>query len=197
MRVTEVFRNAQFLAEFAALQPQKVEYFRHNHPDFVPQKWWNYQPTDSDGKALSRKLWQMNQEWLREAWQKYFEIGQFEIMRILTSVFDPDNLFDVIWPNRTRSRPTFATIDDMPEELYPYQEAVLYLREQNWRAALCERCKTLFVSAHNRQKYCGRVLNVEGETCFTLTRKEQKRADHAKHRRARNKRRRKSYTSSR
>jgi len=194
MRVTEAFRDAQFLAEFAALQPQSVENWRMNHPDFVPQKWWDYRPTDSKGKPQPRKLWQMNQEWLREAWRKHFNIGLFDLMRLITSVFDPDNLTDVMFG--VSERPTFATLSEMPEELYPYQKAVLYLKENNWRSALCERCNMPFVAAHNRQKYCGRTLNAEGETCFTLARKEQKRADHARHRRVRNRKRRKSYAAS-
>lgn len=185
MRATETFRNAQFLAEFAALQPHNVDYWRRNHPDFVPEKWWDYQPTDS-----KKRLWQLNQEWLREAWRKHFDIGQFELMRLLTSVFDPTNLTDVLLGSH--ARPAFATLSEMPEELYLYQKAVMYLREQNWRAALCERCEAPFVAGHNRQKYCGRILNADGETCFTLIRKQQKRADHAKHRRARNKKRRES-----
>ena len=195
MRVTQQFRNAQYLAEFAALEPQNVEYWRKNHPEFVPEGWWGYAPTDSMGKPLSTKLWQLNQEWLREAWQKHFNIGQFDMMRLMTSVFDPDNIDVIGRAFGKRVRPTFATLTDMPQEFYPYQQAVLYLKEQNWRAGLCERCKAPFVAGHNRQKYCGRE-NDEGETCFTLARREQKQRDHAKHRKSRNKKRREMYAAS-
>lgn len=46
--VTQVFRDAQALAKFSNLEPNEVEDFRHNYPDFAPQAWWDYKLTLSD-----------------------------------------------------------------------------------------------------------------------------------------------------
>jgi hypothetical protein len=191
MRLRDTLRYAQALAEFVNLQPRGVERFRRNESDFVPQSWWEYTPTDSNGKPSDKKQWRINQDMLREAWQKGFRIGQFELMGLLTSVFDPNNLTDVFLSSP--SRPTFATRNEMPEEMYPYQQAVMFLVEQNWRAMLCERCKAPFVATHNQAKYCSIVWNEEGDTCASLIRKEGQKQDREVHRDERNERRRKKY----
>src|ERR1700676_5576719 len=113
MQSKATFEAAETLAKFARLTPAGVEEFRENHKDFVPIVWWEYRVSSG------RPLWQINQEFLQEAWEKHFEIGQFELMGLLTSVFAPTWITDVMF--RTESRPTFATVTEMPEEFYPYQ----------------------------------------------------------------------------
>ena len=105
-------------------------------------------------------------------------------MRLLTSVFDPTSITDVMF--RTKNRPAFATITEMPEEFYPYQEAVLFLMNQKWRAWFCDKCGVPFVRGHNREIYCG-------ISCQTQTRNKQKRRDHERHRDVRNKKKREAY----
>jgi len=190
MRLKDKIRYAQALAEFANLEQQELARFRRNESDFVPQSWWDYRPTDSDGKPSDRKQWQINQGMLREAWQKQFRIGQFELMGLLTSVFDSNCLTDVMLSSP--SRPTFATRNEMPEEMYPYQQAVMFLVEQNWRAMLCKRCKAPFAATHNQAKYCSRA-NEEGQTCASIIRSKDQQQDRKDHRDERNERRRTKY----
>src|SRR6476660_790146 len=47
-KVTDSFRNAKILADFSNLDPSAPphdptypDYFRRNHPDFVPDAWWD------------------------------------------------------------------------------------------------------------------------------------------------------------
>jgi hypothetical protein len=134
--------------------------------------------------------WQMTQDLLREAWQKRFRIGQFELMGLLTSVFDPNFLTDVMLGSQ--SRPTFASRNEMPEEMYPYQQAVLFLAEQKWRAKCCKRCKTPFAANHSVGRYCN-TANENGQTCASLSRTEDKERDRLIHRAKRNARRRNKY----
>lgn len=190
MRLRDKIRYAQTLAEFANLELSGLERFRRNESDFVPKAWWDYQPTDSDGKPRDRKQWQINQEMLREAWQKQFRIGQWELMRLLTSVFDPNNLTDVMLG--ARNRPLFATLNEIPEEMFPYQQAVLFLVGHDSHAWLCERCKAPFFRTHNQGKYCS-VPNEEGQTCTSLARAEGQKQDRKKHRDERNTKRRMEY----
>ena len=180
-----VLGYAQALAAFAGLEPGDVNDFRKTHQGFVPPVWWEYRI------GAGQLLWRLNQEFLREAWEKRFNIGQFELMRLLLSVFDPTGTVDVIF--RTKERPAFATLSDMPEEFYPYQQAVLFLMEDKWRAQVCERCKTRFIAKHNRREYCYTVWNAAGDTCKILARRKDHKRDHEKHREERNRKKRGSY----
>ena len=180
-----VLGYAQTLAVFAGLELGDVNDFRKTHKGFVPPVWLEYRV------GAGKLLWRMNQEFLREAWEKRFDIGQFELMRLLTSVFDPTWTLDVIF--RTKERPSFATVLDMPEEFYPYQQAVLFLMEDKWRAQTCLRCRTRFIARHNRREYCYAVWNAAGDTCTLLARREDHKRDHKKHREDRNWKKRGAY----
>lgn len=180
-----VLGYAQTLAAFAGLEPGDVNEFRKTHKRFVPPVWWDYRV------SAGALLWRLNQEFLREAWEKRFNIGQFELMRLLTSVFDPTNTLAVMF--KTKERPAFATILDMPEEFYAYQQTVLFLMEDKWRAQICERCKTRFIARHNRREYCYTVWNAVGETCKILARREDHKRDHEKHLEERNRKKRGTY----
>ena len=92
-----VLGYAQTLAAFAGLQPGEVNDFRKTHNRFVLPVWWEYRV------GAGELLWRLNREFLREAWEKRFDIGQSELMRLLTSVFDPTWTRDVIF--RTKERP--------------------------------------------------------------------------------------------
>jgi hypothetical protein len=180
-----VLRYAQTLAVFAGLEPGEANKFLEAHKGFVPRVWWEYRVGSGE------LLWRLNQEFLREAWEKQFNIGQFELMRILLSVFNPTDTLDVIF--RTKQRPAFATISDMPEEFYPHQQAVLLLMEDKWRAQICKRCKTRFIAGHNRREYCYTIGNAAGETCTILARREDHKRDHKKHHEERNRKKRGAY----
>jgi hypothetical protein len=177
--------HAQALAVFAGLETGDLNDFRERYKDFVPPIWWVYRVKSGE------LLWRLNQEFLREAWEKQFNIGQFELMRLLTSVFDPTWTHDVIF--RTQERPAYATILDMPEEFYPYQLAVLLLMKDKWRAKICERCKTRFIAEHNRREYCYTVWNAAAETCQIFARREDHKRDHEKNREVRNRKKRGAY----
>lgn len=190
MTLATKISDARTLAKFVSLAPRDVEYFRRNYPDFVPQKWWDYQSTNKNGEPEGPKQWQLNQQYLHQAWKEPFDLDLFGLIRILITVFDPDEFLEV-WLG-VHPRPHIMDIGGM-SDMCPYHRAIVFLNEQKWRVRLCERCKSPFVAVHNKQKYCGEVWNVDGDTCSSLTRKEQKRKDHAKHEAARNEKRRMEY----
>ena len=200
MKDKSTIRDAQALAEFANLRHDGICRFRRIESDFAPQGWWEYQPADKVEKPISwarqysadgTKQWQQNQACLRAAWRAQFHIELPQLIELLLSVFDPGNVFET-WFDLTSNLPAFAT-QFLTDRLYPYHRAVLFLYEQKWRARLCELCKSRFVAGHSKQRYCGQEWGEERETCFDLVRREQKRQDHWKHRKARNRKRRREY----
>ena len=163
--VTEVLRDAQALALFSNLEPQDVESFRNNYPDFVPELWWDYEPVSIGPKGeplpSTGKQWQDNQLYVREAWENHFNGGLFFIIRLTTSVFDPANLFDVAFGfEDIAGRPAFATLAEL-HGIYPHQKAVLYLFEHPWRARFCHECRKRFVAAEPKNKYCSEACSHE------------------------------------
>lgn len=159
----ETLWHAEALAEFSNLEPQDVERFRAKYPDFVPQKWWDYVGTSANSKGdlvtSTGKQWQMNQRFLREAWDKHFTGELFFIIRLTMSVFDPDELLDVAFG--FNERPSFATLSELPWGTYPHQKAVLFLHQQPWRARFCAECKKRFVAAEPKNKYCSDACSHE------------------------------------
>lgn len=166
MKATPLLRDSQFLAEFVNLDAddsRRAEEFRHNHPDFAPSSWWDYQPTDSNGAALSQKQWQLTQHLVREAWKEQFksDVGLYRLIRLLLSVFDSDNLTDVMF--KSPYRPTVADTNAIAEE-YGYHKAIRYLFDAPWRARFCEECGAAYVADHNKRKYCS-VAGEDGLNC--------------------------------
>lgn len=178
-RVTNNLRNAQTLAEFSNLEPNRLDYFRNNYPNFVPQAWWDYK---------NGLQWRKTQEFLRRWWENCStragarrtapdwnsnslasspvselirgahliqdkaalpSTSVSEVMRLILSVFDP------------RHPPTLTSIDEMSWESVPFQKAVLYLFEQPWRARFCAQCNKRFVAAEPKNKFCSDACSNE------------------------------------
>jgi hypothetical protein len=201
--VTDAFRGARTIAEFANLKAPDADYFRHNYPDFAPEKWWDYKltlqdlllggqtkhlqillddpfwkqepfrPTNPSGgstyayrqQTTPRYLWQQNQFWLRKAWKAKFEIKLLEVLKLLTSVFDP----------KASSLPVtvFASPLDVAIES-SYHKGITYLYEQKWRARFCQECQKRFVAAESKNICCS-------EACSHERLKRGKRRSWAKH----------------
>jgi hypothetical protein len=172
--VTETLQDAQALASFSNLEPEGVEYFRRNYPDFVPQAWWDYEATDrtyqlKGGLLPPGKQWQDNQRYVREAWENHFTGGLFSVIRLTMSVFDPNDILEValdamFGPDDVVKRPGFIKLEDLFGAglvTYPHQKAVLYLFEHPWRARFCKECKKRFVAVESKNKYCSEVCSHE------------------------------------
>lgn len=94
-------------------------------------------------QTTPRSLWQLNQSWLREAWKAHFEINLLDVLKLLTSVFDPND-----------SSPTvFATLLNVPLG-GSYHRGLSWLFEQKWRARFCAECKKRFVAAESKTICC-------------------------------------------
>jgi len=94
-------------------------------------------------QTTPRNLWQQNQSWLREAWKAHFEIGLLDMLKLLTSVFDP---------KASPPNTVFATLLNVPDG--SYHRGLSWLFEQKWRARLCAECKKRFVAAESKTICC-------------------------------------------
>jgi hypothetical protein len=148
---TSTQREAERLAEFVALEPGRVEIFRRDNPRFAPKSWWDYQPTDSEGKILSETQWQLAQGFLREAWDDGFELDLFELTRLLLCVFDPSDTEEAIFNDQRR--PVFAGLKDIAAD-WGFHIGVRYLAEHSWAAKVCDECERPYVADHAKRKYC-------------------------------------------
>jgi len=153
--VTEKLRDAQALAEFSNLRTDRVEYFRNNYPEFVPQGWWD----------LGEVQWRAAQLLVRNAWENRFGGGLASIVRLLLFVFDPSRLRKssepVVDKSMTFEAAYMLVPAALPLEFAPFQRAVLYLFENPWRARFCAECKVRFVAAEPKNKFCSEACSHE------------------------------------
>jgi hypothetical protein len=168
--------SVSVLADFANLETADVETFRSKHPDFAVPAWWEYQSDLAKSGGMS-KHWQLVQQYVQEAWiswQSESEVSLEAWLRLLTSVFDPESLLDVMIPSPTNPKyPAFATATQLAE-MTPYHKALEFVAEKPWRAKFCEECHMRFVADHARRKYCS-LANADGTNCSARAIKRQHR----------------------
>lgn len=145
----EHLKAAKALADFANLdddEEEDIKSFREAHPDFFPQSWWEYEPTNLQGVPLPDSQWRIAQILVRDAWDSNFRIPPFEYVLLLTAVFNP------AWA-KADYRPPYADASDLDEE-YPYHRAVEWLTGQGWRAKTCLYCRKRFIAEHPKRQFC-------------------------------------------
>jgi hypothetical protein len=91
--------------------------------------------------------WQDFQRLLQKAWHNHFPSAQSVLLISLSS------------SNQ-------EVLELLMDKAYPYQEAVLLLHVQSWRAKICGHCKRAFVADHKKSKYCS-VMQTDGNGGFT------------------------------
>lgn len=190
MTVTEAFRDAESLAEFANLDPANenaVAYFRNNYPGFAPAEWWDY-PYRIDGTRVLRyedviqipesdpnfktkiktkivQQWQHAQDQIRRAWKAKFNFKNVsELSDLLKLIFDVDRPGQV-WNSSQVLAPN-GTIYELNSRLYGYHKALLYLHEHPQQAKICgnPECRKYFMTAHGKRDFC-LYPDERGETC--------------------------------
>ena len=127
-----------------------------NDPFWKREPFKSRNPSRGDTYAFKqqttpRSLWQQNQSWLREAWNVQFEIKLLDVLKLLTSVFDP---------NDSSRKTVFATLLDIPVG-GSYHRGLSWLFEQKWRAGFCAECKKRFIKAESKTKCCSEACSNE------------------------------------
>ncbi len=196
MKVTDTFRDAEALADFANLDPADsaaVAYFRNNYPDFVPREWWDYRcriggsrviraedidkiRNDPDYKTKLEKLgegllqWQDAQDTIQKVWKANFKLNASAISDLLKLVFDVDRP-GLLWNSSQVLAPN-GTIYELNTRLYGFHKAVLYLHEHPKQAKVCAKCGRYFVTERGKRIFC-LYPDERGETCSQKQRAEQ------------------------
>ncbi len=188
MKVTESFRDAEALADFANLDPTdsaSVAYFKNNYGDFAPSAWWDYPYriggtrvlryedvitiTESDPNFQSKmenkvvRQWQHAQEQIQRVWKAEFELTNVaEVSDLLKLVFDVDRP-GLLWNSSQVLLPN-GTIYELNTRLYSFHKALLYLHEHPRQAKICEECGKYFVHVHGKRTLC-LFPDSRSETC--------------------------------
>ena len=187
MKVTEAFRDAEALADFANLDPTdsaSVAYFKNNYPDFAPSKWWNYiyrsdgmrglryedvlkiSKSDPNFKSkMESKIlsqWQHTQDFVQLVWKAGFKLNASGVSDLLKLVFYVDSP-GLVWNSSQVLLPN-GTIYELNTKLYSFHKAVLYLHQHPRQAKICAECGKYFVHVHGKRELC-LFPDSRGETC--------------------------------
>ena len=128
--------DAQVLAEFSnldannddPLSPKNKDHFRHNHPSYVPDIWWDVELSPEDGvePRFGFVRWVIAQQYVQTCWKEYFPVPT--CISLIT--YGPRKMVSA------------------------YQTAVMYLVINRWRAKFCLRCGDRFVANAPKSIYC-------------------------------------------
>jgi hypothetical protein len=165
MKTMVVPLDVEDLARFANLATdgdaaffQTTTVGRDARVDFAPKNWWEYPPTASQSKPATGEQWRITQMLVRDAWDEQFqsEVGLFDLVRLLTSVFEPAALLESLFPSPVPRWPQFAEAAALADE-YGFHKAIRYLSGgSSWRMKRCANssCGRRFVADHNARKCC-------------------------------------------
>lgn len=188
MKVTEAFRDAEALAEFANLESTdsaSVAYFRNNYPEFAPIEWWDYQHlidgmrviraedidkirNDPNYKTKLNKLgeglkqWQYAQDHIQKVWKAGFELNASALSDLLKLVFYVNHP-GLAWNSSQVLLPD-GTVYELNTKLYSFHKGVLYLHQHPRQAKRCKKCRKYFVHVHGKREFC-EYPDSRGETC--------------------------------
>jgi hypothetical protein len=169
---------ADKLAEFANLRPEGVEDFRTKNPDFMPSRIWDWRQSDTTSPEPDL-IWQKMQKTVRAAWETGFSPDDcIELIVKGAEQADRQAIFDDLDSGELELGKA-GIVDYVRKqgvrkrEVFGYQQAVMFLHVQPWRAAKCpgamgQPCGKYFVKAAKRSIYCS-------ENCFNANRSADKR----------------------
>jgi hypothetical protein len=167
-----IFRDAQALAAFANLEPARVDYFRNNFAEFMPEGLWGGQSIHIQaGKPPSESMssWQSMQDSIRELWRSEFpmeNVIQFTagIQELALGI---KHLFAEIRKDGVESIINGDIVIPKPQ-VFGCQRGATFLAIQPWRARTCV-CGNRFVAAVPASRFCS-------DKCFQASRRHAKKA---------------------
>jgi hypothetical protein len=170
--------DAETLVRFANLKPNEFEDFQKKYPDFFPASFWTVQnwpkntpePRNSP-ETLARLGFGQSQHPGQTEWRPQ-ERTMFVGDTFMWANFIQPWIQD-IWRTKFPLQDVIVLIGlgngtalggDLDLEAYPYQNALMLLRDEPWRAGFCPKCGTRFVKTKPRQIFCS-------DQCFNVNRK--------------------------
>jgi hypothetical protein len=170
--------DAETLVRFANLKPNDFEDFRQKYPAFFPPSFWvprslpqrmpepRNPPEVMARVGLPEPQNPKQTEWRPE--QRNLYIGD---TFTLANLIQP--MIQEMWQTKFPLKSVIVLIglgngtalgDELDLEAYPYQNALMLLRDEPWRAGFCPKCGTRFVKTKPRQVFCS-------DQCFNVNRK--------------------------
>jgi hypothetical protein len=139
VKFSGTFEDAQYLAEFANMDPknvQAVQAFRDSYPDFFHRTFWpdGRQSPSAKEDQFGTVNWESYQNLVRKAWMEGFSLATSVLLISLSSATQDLEL--------------------MLGTAQPYQRAVMFLHTQPWASRICAECGSFFVADHPKRKYC-------------------------------------------
>jgi hypothetical protein len=136
-RKTELFRDTQALATFSNISTtNEAEYFHHNFPAFLPERFWNWRvalPKGDPSLGETPLRWQVFQYILRETWHAGFPLEKC-VALISDKIPDEEG-------------------NALDTKVWPFQKAVMVLGIEPWRAKFCT-CGRRFVADKPSRRFC-------------------------------------------
>ena len=169
---------ADALAEFSNLEPESADAFRKKRPGFVPDFWWKEAVTSLTGREAG-KIWRACQANLRVAWKSEFPLTSCIKLINAGIRFDPPvegvdyHAANAVAIPREQAAGYQVQINVESDlwlagtRVWPYQQAVMYLSANPWRALFCSLCGNRFVADKPSRKFCS-------EDCTKKARKSSK-----------------------
>lgn len=153
--------DAEMLARFANLTDSEVERFRNSEAEgFVPEGFWLGTPTP---------IWKIEQARLRDAWRAGFTTRAcVSLVSMVAKLSAQDQFFENI--QRLEEPEAVKAIQENmekhgtpypPLDVYPYQEVIMMLFVDPWRARICEICGNHFIKEVQRDRYCSNACSKE------------------------------------
>lgn len=183
-----ILNLADALAGFSNLEPAGVEDFRKRYAEFVPDFWWKESVTSLSGTAAVT-IWQACQAHLQAAWKNGFPLTAS--IRLINSGVRPESPIEgrdyhvepaaapvvhaanaVVIPREQATIYHVNLESDLwlaGTRVWPYQQAVMFLGTNPWRALFCGQCGKRFVADKPGRRFCS-------EDCTKEARKSSKRA---------------------
>lgn len=147
--------DAGVLAQFADLEPPEVDAFRHSvAPGFMPEGFWTSAATTWSGGLTA--TWQMEQRKLRDAWRAGFPpVAAVELISDAARLSETGQWIEQAVQQGGMLTDEHGVPLKAPKTVsYPYQQVVMMLAMQPWRAQICAVCGHRFVKEVQRDRYC-------------------------------------------
>jgi hypothetical protein len=158
----EILNAADWLADFSNLEPAGVEDFQKKHAGFVPEFWWTESVSGLTGATV--KIWQVSQAYLQEAWKSGPGKRAFPLTACIRLISAgvlrelPTEGRDYHAEQREQSAIYHINREsDLLQagtRVWPYQQAVMFLGTNPWRALFCGLCGKRFAADKPGRRFC-------------------------------------------
>jgi hypothetical protein len=148
------------LAICANLRPEQFTEFKQANPEFFPPAFWTgamittYTLNSKHGKRVAKLRAEWIQKLIQHAWSQQFPVME-SLELISMGGFASEGSDNT--PDATAERRLRLMGVSFGFRVWAFQQAVLLLHVQPWRASFCPKCGNRFVKNKPGDRFCGKV----------------------------------------